>query len=289
LSTFALKGANTDITSLASPALGSATATTQAAGDNTTKVATTAFVQASHPELFPITASVGTSALTINLATTRLDFRSGTLTTGTATQVATGALSITVPYLATLGSVSGTALRVGVAVAYNGGTPVLCVVNGTVDESALYSPTTISAASNTIATVYSASTVSASSPMRLIGYVDVPNTTAGTYAAITQVQSYGGTLNPSMLGVGQTWQNPTRALATWYYNTTGKPIFVMISAGAGASAAATIFTGINTSTYQTFTQNTTTSFTPLFSFMVPPGFAYRHDASYAIVNWAELR
>ena len=44
--TFALKGANTDITSLASPALGGATATTQSAGDNTTKVATTAFVAA---------------------------------------------------------------------------------------------------------------------------------------------------------------------------------------------------------------------------------------------------
>jgi len=44
--TFALKGVNTDITSLASPALGAATATTQSFGDNTTKVATTAFVAA---------------------------------------------------------------------------------------------------------------------------------------------------------------------------------------------------------------------------------------------------
>jgi len=41
---FAAKGANTDITSLASPAIGSATATTQATNDSTTKVATTAFV-----------------------------------------------------------------------------------------------------------------------------------------------------------------------------------------------------------------------------------------------------
>lgn len=42
----AASGANTDITSLASPALSSATATTQAPADNTTKVATTAFVTA---------------------------------------------------------------------------------------------------------------------------------------------------------------------------------------------------------------------------------------------------
>jgi hypothetical protein len=43
-STKAASGANTDIVSLNSPAIGAATATTQTAGDNTTKVATTAFV-----------------------------------------------------------------------------------------------------------------------------------------------------------------------------------------------------------------------------------------------------
>jgi hypothetical protein len=42
---YALKGANTDITSLNAPALGAATATTQAASDDSTKVATTAYVQ----------------------------------------------------------------------------------------------------------------------------------------------------------------------------------------------------------------------------------------------------
>jgi hypothetical protein len=40
----ASKGANSDITSLASPEIASATATTQAAANNTTKVATTAYV-----------------------------------------------------------------------------------------------------------------------------------------------------------------------------------------------------------------------------------------------------
>lgn len=42
----AASGANTDITSLSAPALGAATATTATAGDNSTKVATTAFVTA---------------------------------------------------------------------------------------------------------------------------------------------------------------------------------------------------------------------------------------------------
>lgn len=44
----AASGANTDITSLNSPALGSATATTQALEDNSTKVATTAYVDMHH-------------------------------------------------------------------------------------------------------------------------------------------------------------------------------------------------------------------------------------------------
>lgn len=43
---YAASGVNSDITSLASPAIGSATATTQTAGDNSTKVATTAYADA---------------------------------------------------------------------------------------------------------------------------------------------------------------------------------------------------------------------------------------------------
>lgn len=60
----AASGANTDITSLSGPALGAATATTQTAGDNTTKVATTAFVQTAVP------AASTTAAGKVELATT---------------------------------------------------------------------------------------------------------------------------------------------------------------------------------------------------------------------------
>lgn len=60
----ALSGANTDITSLNAPALGAATATTQSPGDNTTKVATTAFVTAATP------AASDTVAGKVELATT---------------------------------------------------------------------------------------------------------------------------------------------------------------------------------------------------------------------------
>jgi hypothetical protein len=49
----AASGANADITSLAAPALGAATATTAAAADSSTKVATTAFVAAAGNAAFP--------------------------------------------------------------------------------------------------------------------------------------------------------------------------------------------------------------------------------------------
>jgi hypothetical protein len=67
----AASGANTDITSLASPALGGATATTQTAGDNTTKVATTAFVIGQAATLAP--AALGTAAVGASLKYARED------------------------------------------------------------------------------------------------------------------------------------------------------------------------------------------------------------------------
>ena len=236
----------------------------------------------SPPQLLPITASVGGSALTINLASINLDFRSPALTNGATTRIASGSLSITVPSTATLGSVSGTPMRVGVAVAYNSGTPVLCVVNGTVDESALYSPTTISTGANSIGTAYSASAVSASSPMRLIGYVDVPNTTAGTYAAITQVQGYGGTLSPASLGVGQTWQSASVVSGTTYYNTTGRPIIINLVSSHGTTNSYTVCT-INGFAVNGFGDLGTTG-ASASSWVIPAGASYVFSASSGTLN-----
>jgi hypothetical protein len=83
--TFALKGANTDITSLASPALGAATATTATAGDNSTKVATTAFVTtAAGSDIFSFPDPTLTGSMTLPASTTpvTLAFRSTTPESG---------------------------------------------------------------------------------------------------------------------------------------------------------------------------------------------------------------
>jgi hypothetical protein len=58
----AASGANSDITSLASPSLGGATATTQAASDSSTKIASTAFVRQFRQLAQTVTTQVGTIA-----------------------------------------------------------------------------------------------------------------------------------------------------------------------------------------------------------------------------------
>jgi hypothetical protein len=60
----AASGANTDITSLAAPALGAATATTQSAGDASTKVATTAYADTAAANAVPSGTVVFTLATT---------------------------------------------------------------------------------------------------------------------------------------------------------------------------------------------------------------------------------
>ncbi len=66
----AASGANTDITSLNGPALGSATATTPAAGDNDTSVATSAFVTAAVTNVFARSHLAGLGMSTAGASTT---------------------------------------------------------------------------------------------------------------------------------------------------------------------------------------------------------------------------
>ncbi len=177
-----------------------------------------------------------------------LSFRNPTLTSGTPVtlNIATN-LSITAPAGATLGTVSGQSARLYFAVAYNGGTPVLCVCNGFIDETALQSPTTISGTSTSANVLYSSSAVSANSPVRVIGFADVPGNTGTAWGSNpTEVQGAGGAALYGMGGIGngQTWQNMTssRSAGSTYYNTTGRTITVCvgITVNNGGSAIPTV-------------------------------------------------
>lgn len=248
---------------------------------------------ATSPQILSIGASVASNALTITSAATKLDFRNATLTNGAPVSgLSVGALTIIVPNGATLGTVAAQPARLQVLVAYNAGTPVLCVCNGlTVDESSLISPTTISAGATTIGVIYSASAVAANSPFRLIGYVDITEAVAGTWAtAPTVVQGQGGTLTPASLGVGQTWQDVTasRALGTTYYNTTGRPVLAVITITFGSGTSMTMSIGgvsITMDGSHASTERTTNTF------VIPPGVSYSYSTSGGdtLFKWAEIR
>ena len=185
----------------------------------------------------PITASVATSALTVTLNPTILNFRNTPLTSGTInTRTVAAAISVVVPSTATLGTVSAQQSRLVVIALDNAGTVELAVVNiagGTnLDETTLISTTAIIAGSNSASVVYS-TTARTSLPFRVVGYIESTQATAGTWAtAPSTIPGQGGQALAAMssLGYGQTWQAVTRTSGTTYYNTTGKPIVFNISA-----------------------------------------------------------
>lgn len=234
----AASGANTDITSLSSPALGAATATTQSPGDNTTKVATTAFVTAAvsgssgSTQIQPISASVAANALTISASALSLTFRSTTLGSGALTTVSGTPANLVISSGSTLGTINATQSDIVVIAINNAGTIELAAVNLSggvqLDETNLVTTTAEggAGAADSASTVYS-TTARTSLAYRVLGIIRSTQTTAGTWAtAPSLIQGSGGNALTSMssLGYSQTWQAVTRVLGTTYYNTTGRPI-----------------------------------------------------------------
>jgi len=245
-------------------------------------------------QIQPISASVASNALTVNLAATSLDFRSATLGTGAPIAgVSIPALSIVVPTSATLGTVNAVQAQIAVLVAYNAGSPVLCVVNMAggvnLDETTLISPTTISSGATSASVIYSASAVAANSPFRVVGYLTSTEAAAGTWAtAPSLVQGQGGQAMAAMqsLGFGQTWQNVTgsRAVATNYYNTTGKPIWVLVCNVNSSSTGSAYVNGVQIATFNTSATGTNAT----VSFIVPVGASYQVQIA-STYTWAEMR
>lgn len=103
--------------------------------------------------------------------------------------------------------------------------------------------------------------------------------------------------NNNALGVGQTWQNMTasRALATTYTNSTGRPIFISLAVNtldqANIGAFIVYVNDIKVTTVLAQTQNT--GYIIEATTIVPAGATYRADrnngAALRIENWSELR
>jgi hypothetical protein len=242
----------------------------------------------------PITGSVASSALTITLNPTSLDFRSATIGSGTVTTVSNAAaISVVVPSTATLGTVSAVQSRLVVLAINNAGTMELAVTNisggSDLSETGVISTTLIAAASNS-ATLYYSTTARTSVAYRVVGYIESTQATAGTWAtAPSTIQGYGGCALDAMssLGYGQTWQSPTRAYSTTYYNTTGKPILINVHGYGGnnltfsVTVDGVVVGGIENSTGATLGGTITA--------IVPIGKSYSASGSLPLDSWTELR
>jgi hypothetical protein len=234
-----------------------------------------------------ITASVASNALTITLNPTSLDFRSPTLGSGAInTRQISTAISLVISSGSTLGTVSAQQSRIIVLAIDNAGTIELAAVNisgGTnLTETNLISTTAEggAGAADSASTVYS-TTARTNVPYRVVGYVESTQATAGTWAtAPSTIQGYGGQAlaDMSSLGYGQTWQTVTRTSGTTYYNTTGKPIQLIVSA-SGASQSVSI----NVSGTAVITQQAASSATIIAaSAIIPPGASY--SATYTTAS-----
>lgn len=143
-----------------------------------------------------LSATVASNALTITLDPTAIDFRSNQPSGTINTITTSSAISLTVPSGATLGTVNGVAARLAVLAVKIGGTVALAVVNAsaarTIDESITINSTAISTAADSATAFYSASG-GLNLPFRVVGYIDITEATAGTWAsAPTGIYGQGG-------------------------------------------------------------------------------------------------
>lgn len=249
---------------------------------------------AASPQIQPLSASVAGSALTITLGPCALAFRSTTLGSGTSTVVQnSGTLSLTISSGSTLGTVNATASRIVVLAINNAGTMELAAVNisggNQLDETNLISTTAEggAGAADSANVIYS-TTARTSVAYRVVGFIDSTQATAGTWAtAPSLVQGVGGQALAALssLGYGQTWQSVTRNAATTYYNTTGKPIeLLMVIIGSTVSATLTI-AGVALPTIYS-----TVSGSGSYGVVIPPGASYSYATTGTItVSTYELR
>ena len=170
----------------------------------TTASITTNATNAQNPAIRNTGATVAANALTLNLAATSIDFRSPTLSSGTINTRAFSALSLVVPSTATLGTVNAQAARLVLIAIDNSGTVELAVVNlsggNNLDETTLISTTAISAAATANNVIYS-TTGRTNIPFRVVGFIDITEATAGTWAtAPTTIQGAGGQASTRIIG-----------------------------------------------------------------------------------------
>lgn len=241
-------------------------------------------------KLESITCTQAAGALTFTLNPTIMAMRSPTLTTGVPTTVQVDtAITLVLPSGGTLGfptTISGRIIQVLMS---NGELAVISLSGGvSLSEEGIINTTAISAGS-TANNIFYSTTARTGLTYRVVGAVDVVNT-AGAWGSPTLVQPMGGNALAAMssLGYGQTWQNVagSRALGTTYYNTTGKPIMVSVSAALGTNNVAFTISVNGTAA----ASKTEYAGHVHLAVIVPTGMSYvTSTSSVSLSTWKELR
>ena len=249
----------------------------------------------------PITASVATNALTITLNPTSLAFRSATLGSGTVVnRQVTSAISLVISSGSTLGTVSAQQSRIVVLAIDNAGTVELAAVNiaggNQLDETNLISTTAEGGAggADSASTIYSA-TARTNVAYRVVGFIQSTQSTAGTWAtAPSTIQGMGGQAITAMGSLGYATGTPTnlsgsRAFATTYYNTNGRPLLLV------ASLSSTLATNFTLTVNGVVVHNqgaTTATMNQLLVGIIPAGASYSIASSAGtptVAIWIEYK
>lgn len=213
-------------------------------------------------------ASVAANALTVTLDQTTLDFRSATQTTGAPnTRNIPAQLSLTVPAGATLGTVNATQARLALVAIDNAGTVELAVTNLAgginLDETTLISTTAISAGATAANVIYS-TTARTNVPFRVVGFVDITEATAGTWAtAPALVQGAGGNapkLKPAIQASATANGNNNSQTVSVSFNAPGPGVlFAIVATNYGTQTAGANATTLSINGTQVSVDNTNTT------------------------------
>lgn len=124
--------------------------------------------------------------------------------------------------------------------------------------------------------------------MKVINSLNVDDPSSALSASMGKLLQDSKLNLSAALGVGQSWQNVTgsRSKGVTYFNSTTKPIQVLIVVDGGSSQPNNSITvgGVNIAVF-----NTHTSMSSPFSFIVPSLQTYRVDTNTTINSWSELR
>lgn len=198
-----------------------------------------------------LSSSVGSSALTIavkakdgndatSLNPSKISFRSSTLGSSEYNQRSiTGSLSLVIPSGSTMGQRSASAARIYIYLLDNGGSTELAVSLTRFSEYELASTTALSGSSNSPTVLYS-TTARTDVALRMIGFIENTQATAGTWATAPSVVN--------LLTGSEPFKSPTRTVITssgaQTYNTptNPRPRFVLatvLGSGGGGGGGQT--------------------------------------------------